>query len=268
MSRARGLRMALAGAACLAAACAWHTAGEVDAVTEPPLDLPAPQPGMELPAVLDLASSVERGSFAVWADILRIVAVKDGVWKDLRLAEVRRPAFTPDPATDYVVVVKRTCRDWEGRQRWSDVRMSWFLLPGGRLAAYDHWTFGPRCAVADRFRPAAEGSPARTTERDLLRWLEQRHPQGRLPIELRFQRGEAFVEAGRLDEARALLRFGDDAIEARDHLHRPREESAAESGAFQTEQARLRRLRADLSTAIRRAEAERSPPPGGSPPAP
>ena len=191
--------------------------------------------------------------------MLRVSKIAGGIWEPVPERRARRGDFALDPAADYVVVVARECSDWEGRERWSDERTSWFLLRGGRLVAYDHWTFGPRCGLANAFRPVDAASPSRTNERDLLRWLEQRRPPGRIPIDLRFQRGHAYVAAGRLEEAGAMLRFADEALAAREDLMSPREVAPEEEAAFEAEGQRLRGLRADLSAAIRDAERAAEP---------
>jgi hypothetical protein len=255
----RSLASLLCATAALAAAgCSWHRFGEADAVAAFPGDLPTPAEGMTLPEVLALAEAEEQGQFRVRVELLRISKIAGGIWEEQPEGPARRPDFAPETGADYAVVVRRRCRDWQERERWSDDRASWFLLPGGRLAAWDHFGFGPRCALGNSFRPLSALSPARANERDLLRWLEQRHPPGRIPLELRFQRGRAYAAAGRLEEARAMLRFGDDALDAREDLERPREVSPEEEAAFDAEGRRLRGLRADLSAAIR--EAERSAP--------
>ena len=259
MKHARAWVAGSALAALAAAGCSWHRFGEADAVAAFPAELPLPAEKMSLPQVLALAELTERGAFRVRADALRVSKIADGIWEEVPIGRARRQDFAPAPGADYVAVVLRDCRDWEGRERWSDERASWFLLPGGRLAAWDHYTFGPRCGVGNTFRPVEEGSPSRGNERDLLRWLEQRHPPGRIPLELRFSRGHGYVAAGRLGEAGAMLRFADDALAAREELEDPREVTPEEEAAFETEGRRLRGLRADLSAAIRDARRADAP---------
>ena len=235
-----------------AAGCSWHRAGEADAVWEPG-DLPAPAPGLGLAETLALAGVREPGDFSVRTELVRISRIRDRIWEEVPTRSVTSSEAL-DPAADYVVVVRRECRDWVARERWSDDRASWFLLPGGGLEAFDHWTFGPRCAVGNRFRPLPDDSPSRSNERDLLRWLDQRHPPGPIPLEIRFDRGQAFAAAGRLAEAKAMLRFVDDSLQSREDLFEKRAVSAEEAAAFEAEGRRLRGRRADLDAAIRRAE--------------
>jgi hypothetical protein len=252
----RGTRAWLVGcaAALAGAGCSWHGFGEADAVAALPAELPMPAEGMTIPELLALAQRTEQGEFSARAELLRVSKIAGGVWEAVPAKRARRGDFAPEPGADYVAVVGRECSDWEGRERWSDERASWFLFRDGRLAAWDHFSFGPRCAVGNSFRPVAASSPSRANERDLLRWLEQRHPPGRIPLELRFSRGQAYAAAGRLEEAGAMLRFADDALDAREDFERPREVTPEEEAAFAAEGRRLRGLRADLSAAIREAE--------------
>jgi hypothetical protein len=247
---------ALALAAALAAGCSWRQPGEANAVAPVPSGVPQPRAGLSLSEVIAVAETEEEGEFSADAEIVRVTRVADGHWEDVSTRAARKPGFPLAAGADYVVVARRTCTDWATtRDRWSDERASWFLLTDGKLAAYDHWTFGARCGVANEFRPVADDSPSRATERDLLRWLEQRHPSGPIPTELRFSRGRAYAAAGRIEEARAMLRFGDDALDAREDLFEARIVTEEESAAFETEGRRLRDLRADLSADIRAAEA-------------
>jgi hypothetical protein len=258
-SASRRLRAGLAAAALAAHGCSWHGFGDADAVVAAP-DLPAPAAGASLAEVFVVADAVEQGDFSARAEVLRVSKIAGGIWEEVPEKRARRPDFALEPGADYVVVVGRECSDWVGRERWSDERTSWFLLQDGRVVAFDHFRFGERCGLANAFRPVAAGSPARANERDLLRWLEQRRPPGRIPLELRFSRGQAYVAAGRLEEAEAMLRFADDALDAREDLERPREVSDEEAAAFDAEGRRLRGLRGDLSSAIREARrAEASP---------
>ena len=253
MKRARAWLLGCAAAALAAAGCSWHRPGDADAFAALPADLPLPALGMALPEVLGLAEVREAGAFSVHSEVQRVSKIAGGVWEGVPVSRARRSDFAPDPGADYVAVVSRDCSDWEGRERWSDERASWFLFEGGRLTAWDLYRFAPRCALGNSFRPVAARSPSRADERDLLRWLDQRYPPGRIPLELRFSRGLAYVEAGRLEEAGAMLRFADDALDAREDLERPREVTPAEEAAFDAESRRLRGLRAELSTAIRKA---------------
>jgi hypothetical protein len=246
---------ALALATALAAGCSWHRHGEANAVAAAEGGLPQPAEGMSIAEVVALAEVEESGDLSADAEVLRVAKISGGIWEDVSIRTARRADFAPAQDADYVVVANRTCSDWTGRERWSDDRASWFLLPGGRLAAWDHWTFGARCGLSNDLRPVAEGSPSRTNERDLLRWLEQRHPPGRIPTELRIQRGRAFAAAGRLAEARAMLRYADDALLSREDLFESRETTEEERAAFEAEGKRLRDLRADLSSEVRAAEA-------------
>jgi hypothetical protein len=247
---------ALLLAAALLAGCSWRRPGEANAVAVAPDGHPMPSEGLGIAEVIALAETAEQGDFSADAEILRVAKVSDKIWEDVPVRAARRGDVALDPAAEYVVVAHRECSDWTtDRDRWSDDRASWFLFAEGKLVAWDHYAFGPHCAIAESFRPVPAGSPSLVTERDLLRWLEQRHPPGKLPIELRYERGRAFAAAGRIAEARSMLRFADDAVDARDQLFEVRETTEEERTAYDREARRLGDLRAEITAAIREAEA-------------
>jgi hypothetical protein len=146
------------------------------------------------------------------------------------------------------VLAVRRCGDWTGREHWAAERTSWFVLRDGKLAAFDHWSFGPRCAVANAFAP----SPPELleTERTLRRFVDQRHPPAPVPLAIRFRRGLAFFAAGRVQEARAELAAGDQGLAARQDLYRAGEHSERAQEAFRAESEELYALREQLSTAL------------------
>jgi hypothetical protein len=245
-------------AAALGAGCSWHRTGEANATAAAPTDVAQPQEGMSLALAIALAETEEQGGFSADAEVERVAKIAGGMWEDVSVRGARNGTVAAEPGAEYVMIAHRTCSDWTtDRDRWSDDRASWFLFVDGKLAAYDHWTFGAHCGLANAFRPVAVDSPSRGTERDLLRWLEQRHPPGAIPIELRIQRGRAWAAAGRIEEARRMLRYADDAIVSREDLFESRETTEAERAAFEVEGRRLRDLRADLSSDVRAAEAKR-----------
>jgi hypothetical protein len=247
---------ALLLAATFAAGCSWHRPGEANPVAIAPDGHPMPSEGLGIAEVIALAETAEQGDYSADAEIVRVARVSDKIWVDVPVRAARRGDLALDPAAEYVVVAHRECSDWTtDRDRWTDDRASWFLFAGGKLAAWDHFAFGPHCGIAESFRPIRAGSPSLVTERDLLRWLEQRHPPGKLPVELRYERGRAFAAAGRIAEARAMLHFGDDAIDAREQLFEVREVTEDERAAYDREARRLGDLRAEVTAAIREAEA-------------
>lgn len=252
LARAGALLLATA----FAAGCSWHRPGEANAVAATPEGLPMPSEGLGIAEVIALAETTEQGDYSADAEVLRVAKVTDKIWEDVSVRSARRGDFALDPAAEYVVVARRDCSDWtRDRDRWSDERASWFLFVGGKLAAWDHFAFGAHCGIAESFRPVDAGSPSLVTERDLLRWLEQRLPPGKLPVELRYERGRAFAAAGRIAEARAMLRFADAAIDAKEQLFEVRETTEEERAAYDREARRLGDLRAEITSAIREAEA-------------
>jgi len=214
----------------------------------------APAQDMGAAEVLAILHVPPPGKFTVSVEEVFYSRIEDDMWREASEREIARD--TP-PEADYTVIVgQRACEDWQwmtdeeyiGYQ--AEERSSWYLLRGDSLVAWDHWTYGPRCVPENSFRPARSGD--RALEKELLRFVAQRFPNPATPPEIRFDRGTAYLDAKRIDEARRMLKAGDRAIESvtNDHFHR-------EPGATRTEliavEDHLRRRRAELSVAIDRA---------------
>ena len=90
--------------------------------------------------------------------------------------------------------------------------MGAYLLPGGRLSAWDHHEFRSRCRVRTSFR-AARGDLA-GLELEVAVRIAARGGAPPLDLEQVYRRGLAYVEAGRLREARAMLVAGEPAYRA------------------------------------------------------
>lgn len=137
---------------------------------------------------------------------------------------------------DYAVVASLHCASNDGTTQFMRGEIVWYLLPRNRLTAYDHYDFKPGCGVTNAFEPA-RGTLV-SEERALLE-------RARIPLPARasgaveyYQKGLAFLRAGRRDEANAMLAAGDGAgsgeFDVRARFNQPHAasgESAAEARA-------------------------------------
>ena len=245
----RTLAALLIASTALLGACAWHDHGAAGALLEPPAGVPAPALGMGVADVLAVARASEAGGIGVHLRELRVSRVTDGIWQEVSPKDAAR-----DPGRELVVLAVRRCGDWTGREHWEAERTSWFVLQGGALTAFDHWSFGPRCTVGNAFVPSPPALLA--TERDLLRFVDQRHPPAPAPLAIRFQRGLAFLGAGRVAEARAELAAGDEGLAARQDLYKEGEHSPLAQETFRLESEELYTLREQLSAALAKQQRE------------
>jgi hypothetical protein len=241
-------------ASTLFAACSWHAEGMGGALREPPAGVPTPAVGMDVAGVLEVARAREAGGVDVDLRELHVSRVTDGVWEAVSPDEAVR-----DPGAELAVVAVRRCGDWTGREHWESGRASWFVLQRGALAAFDHWSFGPRCAVGNAFAPAP--APLLETERTLRRFVDQRHPPAPPPLSIQLRRGLAYLAAGRVQEARAQLAAGDQRLAARQDLYEETDATPLEQETFRLESEELYALREELSAALarQRREAARAP---------
>jgi len=234
----------------LLAGCTWHASERAGAFPEPFAEVPTPPLGAGLSDVLAVAHAKESGGIEVDLREFRLSRVTDGFWEEVDAKDAAR-----DPHGELAVIAVRRCGDWTGRDHWKAERASWFVLQGGALAAYDHWTFGPRCTLGNAFAPSP---PALLdTERTLRRFVDQRHPPAPPPLAIRFRRGLAYLAAGRVEEARAELQAGDQALAARQDLYEDRAPSELYDEAFRLESEQLFDLREELSAALAKRAREK-----------
>jgi hypothetical protein len=221
-----------------------------------------PEPGLGVDAALSLLdAAASDGTYTLQAEDPFVSRIEDGVWQEVD------PRATNGSGADVHVAVaaRRVCSDWRFRteekliDHSAEARASWFLLRNGGLVAWDHWTFGPTCRLENHFRPARDED--RDTERALLRFVDQRLPDPAPSPEIRFARGHAYLEAGRLKEAQRMLRSGDRAIDFWVASYAHHELSPERRAVLDDRERKLRSARVQLSLAIDRVERER----GGAP---
>lgn len=197
-------------AACTAALLLACGGGEYDAyrASHPDWDGAFPREGASLAEVLAGLHKpptvegvrIELKKVEVWR--------QDGdVSKHLDLEALKRGDAEVPADADLFVLAQRGCRAERGLEELEIERLGTYLLPGGRVEAFDHPEFGKLCAVTSQFR-AARGD-AIPLERAAATRVSVAF--GRVPVDLAqlYQRGLAYLEAGRVDEAEAALTRGE-----------------------------------------------------------
>jgi hypothetical protein len=201
-------RLALA-ALCLSAACCAGGGEYAQYRAEhPEWDGSFPREGNSLEEVLAALHAPAT------ADGVRTELTRLEVWrvdgdssKRVDADAVRRGEAELAPAADVFVLARRTCRAERGLEDVETERIGSYLLPGRKLAAFDHYDFGKVCAVTDQFR-AARGDATLLERAASMRMAAA---FGRVPVDLAqlYQRGLAYLEAGRVEDAQAALMRGE-----------------------------------------------------------
>jgi hypothetical protein len=155
--------------------------------------------GLEAPSAAD-GVRIELTKIEVWR-------VDGDVSKHLDVEAVRRGEAGLESDTDVFVLALRSCHADHGLDPVDTQRIASYLLPDRRLAAFDHYDFGKVCAVTNQFR-AARGE-AILLERAASTRMTAAY--GRVPVDLPqlYQRGLAYLEAGRVEDAQAALMRGE-----------------------------------------------------------
>jgi hypothetical protein len=146
---------------------------------------------------------------------------------------------------EFAVIAQRLCRAPSARSAEQGVRVDYFLIRGPHLIAYAFTRFEAHCVPHERFHAARSEDAA--LELDLLEGIRRAHGRRQLEVIEMYGRGLAYVEAGRLVEAKAWLEAGertDEALrEANADSGKPtdRDRVRAEHAEVEVVHARLRR---------------------------
>jgi hypothetical protein len=214
-----------------------------------------PSAGATLRDTLGSLVPPRRTNALVQARDARVFRIDVDPWQSLDTGEVEEGRATIDPAGRYAVVASLHCQATANLNRYMAEKVGWYLLPGGKLAAWDHWTFGDACTMFDEFRPARGARIA--DEKALVAWIAKSFPSSIVHASELYVKGLAYAKAGRLDDAQAMLAAGDasfdvtadhkvDVNEGRDHY-------------FTGDRGALRWGRDQLVQAIAEAKAAPSP---------
>jgi hypothetical protein len=233
--------LALAGAAAsFALACQSGGYYQEYAAAHPGFDPALPREGATLPELLAAlhaplrARTSEVGLAKLW-----IFRSDEDPWGEIPFEAIRRDETLASPDHDYAVLVAWTCAFEAGLQKGETGRGGFDLLPGNRLAAWDHHRFGERCRADNEFR-AARG-PQIASEREASARLTAMGVT--YSLVQAYRRGLAYVEAGRIDDARAMLVLGE-------RTYQPARMRAASAQEKTEDLTDAERLRATLMRAL------------------
>jgi hypothetical protein len=199
--------LGLAGVAvAIALACQSGGYYQEYAAAHPGFDPALPREGATLP---ELLAALHAPAYARTSDVsvakLWIYRSDEDPWREIPFEAIRRDEAMASAYHDYAVLVAWTCAFEAGLQKGDTGRGGFYLLPGNRLAAWDHHEFHERCRADNEFR-AARGAQI-ASEREASARLTAMGVT--YSLVQAYQRGLAYVEAGRLDDARAMLVLGE-----------------------------------------------------------
>lgn len=167
-----------------------------------------PREGASLEEVLaGLYAPANSEDARIEVDALEIWRIEGDVAGRIDFEALRSGDLVLAAETDVVVLAPRRCHAERGLQDVGGERVGYYLLPDLRLQAYDHYAFGKACAVKNEFR-AARGEAIAL---ELAAAQRVASDYGRMPIDLvqLYRRGLAYLEAGRVREAEAVLTTGE-----------------------------------------------------------
>jgi hypothetical protein len=194
--------LALIGAACQSS---YYDEYRAD---HPEWDAEFPREGASLEQVLaGLYAPATQDGTRISVDTVEIWRVDSSGATRIEFDGVRRGEVGLEPQADLVVIALRTCQSERGLESLSTTRAGYYVLPELRLAAYDHYVFGRLCAAENQFL-AARGDALQLEQVATARIATH---YGRVPLDLSqlYRRGLAYLEAGRVLDAEAVLTRGE-----------------------------------------------------------
>jgi hypothetical protein len=127
------------------------------------------------------------------------------------LSETQLEAALADAApSDYGVMATLTCRSKVDLEIFTNQKVAWYLLVGGKLEAWDHYDFTDRCVSFDDLRPARGDAPRELElERLLVAHRDAHFPRSMEHVAELYQKGIRYLAVGRTQDAAAMLEAGD-----------------------------------------------------------
>lgn len=149
----------------------------------------------------------------VQARDVRVLRIDVEPWVSIPRGDAREGRLG-DAEAVYAVAADLSCNARVELQRIHGEKVAWYLLPGGALAAWDHWEFGDACTATNHFEPARDVLVPR--EKRLVAWMHEHLPKSVTHSAELYLKGASYARAGRLDDARAMLAAGDEAFDFTD----------------------------------------------------
>jgi hypothetical protein len=123
-------------------------------------------------------------------------------------------AIAGEAKGDYAVVALVRCLSEVDMQRYGGEKVAWYVLDDGGLVAWNHYDFGDNCMGAIDFRPARAAEPELVAyERAATAYADANYPTGMGHVGEYYMKGLVYVGAGRLDDAKAMLKAGDETVD-------------------------------------------------------
>jgi hypothetical protein len=177
---------------------------------------------------------------------LQVLALRGGSFTPLTKSEIEALLASQAAETTAIVATLR-CTSKVDLRMYQGEKVSWFLLPQGKLAGYDAYLFADDlCTVYNEFVPASLETAA--LEGQVRAYRDAHFPESMVHVGLLYQHGIAYAANGRLEDARRMLAEGDRGVdvaarERRPQAVAPRSRQAPTASASDIDRARAGRQR-------------------------
>lgn len=181
-----------------------------------------PETGVPIADVVASLVPARATNAMLQARDVRVMRIDSEPWTTLPAETVRGGAMSIESTARYAIVASFNCQALVNGERFYNEQAAWYLLPGGKLAAWDHYDYGDSCGMENVFEPAR--GPLALDEKLLVSWIEKNMPRSASYVTNHYARGLAYALVGRLSDARAMLAAGDAATDASPDLKAPTRE--------------------------------------------
>jgi len=142
---------------------------------------------------------------------LELLRVDVEPWLAIPFDDLRSGRFASADDATYAVVAHFTCRGRVDLQLYQGEKIGWYLLPGNRLGAFDHYEFIEGCTVHNDFLPTSAQHAA--LERAVELYVAAHYPPSMVHVAELFQKGIAYAHADRVEDAKRMLQAGSRAFD-------------------------------------------------------
>jgi hypothetical protein len=170
-----------------------------------------PDPESDLEQTLASIHQPGEGRAQVLVRKLEIYQTNAEPWRPIRFDAIESGATPSSPEHDYAVIATFSCVASLDLEVYRGEKVGFYLLSKNKLVAFDHYVFIETCAVNNQFQPAQ--GDAIPTERKVWERIETSYPRSMFHAAQYYQKGLAYAEVGRLDDAKRMLAEGDHGVD-------------------------------------------------------
>jgi hypothetical protein len=166
-----------------------------------------PSVGIELPELIASLYAPPLGDYQLLVRRIAIYRTDVEPWSPVAVEDLLSGEVQPSAEHGYAVLAATSCQSTNQLESFREDQRSWYLLPHGKLAYYDHYDFGERCVYGNDYLPSVP--PFVADEKRLIEAMEAFPKSSFTWSNQTYRKGLLLLQVGRIDDAEAMLHTGD-----------------------------------------------------------